>query len=157
MMKDTVSDMRKHIWPEGTKSDETIDEETEKKADEKVVTLKNEIDGEVARLLEKQSMTDAKVDSIKHELRELVDRAITESRKVEIEAREETAREQILHYLRMRQRLRRPPLKAKELVGRMSDKIPGHVIVRELEKLKSEDIVFWEGEGLDPDSIIELR
>jgi len=39
-MRDTVSDMRKHIWPtDETEADKTI-EEAEKKADEKSMSLK---------------------------------------------------------------------------------------------------------------------
>jgi len=156
MMKDTVSDMRKHIWPEGTKSDDTIVDEAEKKADEKVDALKNEINSEVARLFEKQSTTDAKIDSVKQELRELVNRAISESRRAEIEAREETAREHILRQLRLLKR-RTPRVTAERLVERVSDKFPGPTIFRELEKMKAEGLIFWNEEELDPDSIMELR
>jgi len=47
MMKDTVSDMRKHIWPEVTGTDKNITEETEEIAEEKLDTLKKEMGVEI--------------------------------------------------------------------------------------------------------------
>ena len=40
MMRDTVSDMRRHIWPEETKDIDRLSEEAERRADEKVRELK---------------------------------------------------------------------------------------------------------------------
>jgi uncharacterized protein with von Willebrand factor type A (vWA) domain len=158
MMRDTVSDMRKHIWPEGTKADDKIAEETEKKADKKVEALKREIDSEVAKLLKKQSVTDARVSSITEELRELVARAITESRKAEIEAREESVRGHIIGELRLL-RSRTPCVLAHKLLRTASERFGFNpeTVLRELVKMKRDGIIHWEGKNLEPDTEISLR
>lgn len=157
LMRDTVSDMRKHIWPEETKPSDKISEEAEKRADQKVDALKAEIGRELAGLLERQQLTDVELASTRSELRSLVERAITESRKVEVEAREETVRGHILRQLRRLLR-HRPFVTARELVDAVGarSEFSFEVLVNDLEKMKEEGIVHWEGKGLEPDSEIVL-
>jgi len=151
MMKDTVSDMRKHIWPEGTKSDDAIAEEAEKKADEKVSILKKNIGAEITKVLERQSRTDIKVEQITQEFKKIVDRVITESRKVEMEAREETVREHIIKQLKHDR-----PITASELINIIARRFPSGSILNELDKMKREGIIFWKEDGIGPESLIRL-
>lgn len=159
MMRDTVSDMRKHIWPEKTSTEDTIAEETEKRADKKVEALRKDIDSEVAQFLKSQSVTDAKVDSMRNDLRRLVDRAITESRRVEVEAREETLREGIIREVRLL-RARKRDVIADKLVDRILGKYPGVVfpkIIDEIEKMRDDGILSWWEGPLRPSTEIELK
>ena len=88
IMKDTVSDMRKHAW--GQSGDQMPDllEEAERKADEKIVALRERMEDQVMNILKGQKITEDRLGHIKGELRELVDLAITDSRKVEHQATE---------------------------------------------------------------------
>ncbi len=101
MMRDTVSDMRKHIWPTEVPEQENAIEEAEKKADEKISELKKVVESQVEELLQRQRIADDKMASLTGEMRSILDRAIVSSRQVDLEAREETVREHILRQLRI--------------------------------------------------------
>jgi len=159
MMRDTVTDMRKHIWPEKVEASEKISEEAEKRADEKVKVLKKGVDEEVTSLLEMQSKTDAKVESLKGQFDKLVDRIIAQSRKLEIEARQETLKEHIISEARLL-KTRRPSFQAKDLVDRVQEKFPEIAlrrILEEIKKLKHDGVLCWEGEAVLPDTMLELK
>jgi len=86
-------------------------------------------------------------------LQSLFDRAIRITRKVDIEAKEETLREHILRYFH-----RRRKRKADEIVIGLSDAlgiIPMNVI-RELNKMNDEGIINWEDEILTAVNEIEI-
>lgn len=159
MMRETVTDMRKHMWPEKAEAGEKISEEAEKKADEKVKILKKDVDKEVTRLLERQSKTDAKVESIKGELEKIVDKVIAQSRKVEMEAREETLREVIIRELRALYRHNKS-VEADVLLKSVHKKYPDidpRRIVREIEAMERDDILSWETGGLGPKTVITFE
>ena len=80
MMRDTVSDMRKHIWPNEANDPENLSEEAAKKADEKVELFKSDIVGEISTLLHRQQITDEKIGSLSIEMGGLVDRVVEKSR-----------------------------------------------------------------------------
>jgi uncharacterized membrane protein len=160
MMKDTVSDMRKHIWNgEGSdnvnenKSD--ILEEADRKAEEKVQEIKSALDKQLNEILERQQIADGKVSGIGKELEMLLDNAIQTSRMIESEAREETVRNHILMALRSFYR-RKKVVTASELVESLSDNIPPHRIINELGSMKDESLIHYESERLGPDTKIRL-
>ena len=93
MMKETVSDMRRHIWPETTPDGSQL---IEQKADEKISQLRAELAEELSKIV---SRTDRKVGAVRSEIEALVDSAITRSRKVEKEVIEETLRNSILNII----------------------------------------------------------
>lgn len=146
MMKDTVSDMRKHIWPDDQSTDADLTMEIENKADEKVSELKNEVDAELSKLLRSQRVTEANIDSLRTEMRELIDRAISMSRSAEVEARVETIRDHIMQALKMFER-RRLEATAINLVRHMKDQ-SGRV-VQELKSMQEEGLLSLDGLGSD--------
>jgi uncharacterized membrane protein len=158
MMKDTVSDMRKHIW-NGDDSDNVnenkndILEEADKKAEEKVQEIKSALDKQLNEILKKQQIADGKVSGIGKELEVLLDNAIQTSRMIESEAREETVRNHILMALRSFSR-RQKTVTASELVDSLSDNIPPNRIVSELESMKEDSLIHYEPEHLGPDTKI---
>jgi len=160
MMKDTVSDMRKHIWS-GEGSDNVnenkndILEEADRKAEEKVQEIKSALDKQLNEILERQQIADGKVSGIGKELEMLLDNAIQTSRMIESEAREETVRNHILMALRSFNR-RQKVVTANDLVESLSDNIPPHRIVNELESMKEENLIHYESERLGPDTKIRL-
>jgi len=161
MMKDTVSDMRKHIWSgeetsAGNNSERNeILEEADKKADEKVAEIKSAMDRQLAEILTRQKASDGKVSDIDSEIKKLLDHAIQTSRLVDSEAREETVRSHIISILRNFKRSRRL-VTASRIVDLLDGNIPAEKIVNELEKMKEDDIIFYEGEYLSPDSKIRM-
>ncbi len=163
MMKDTVSDMRKHIWSSdnNTEKEETsikndIIVEAEKKAEEKFIEIKSTIDKQLSEILSKQKTSDGKVKDISSEIDKLLNSAIQTSRFVETEAREETVRNHILIELRKGRR-RKGFLTAKELADNLSHEIPLRRIIIEIKLMKHEGIVIYEDDGdVKPDTRIRL-
>jgi hypothetical protein len=85
----TQSALIKHAWAKVTPPDK-IEEKMEEKAKGKITELKQSVDAELKRFIEKQAKTEGKLDSAQEGLGKIVYRAIDESRKVEDEARNET-------------------------------------------------------------------
>lgn len=149
MMKETVSDMRKHAWGESPAEGPTILDEAEKKADEKIEALRRRIETQVGKILEGQQITDGRVKEVTNKLRGLVDKAIEDSRNVEHEAREETIRGHILRQVRML-RPRKHKATAEDVVDRLAGQFPIEAIIAELRRMRRENILAHEGE---PDSV----
>ncbi len=156
MMRDTVSDMRKHMWPDETVENDHLAEEAEKKADAKIEELKKDISQELGTVFQRQRIADEKLDSIRSEMGHLIDRVITSSRQVEVEAREETLQSAILRSLRIMQH-KRPRVTAAELVDRLSKDASPNRIVEELTKLRDDGLLLLSDERVAPDTTIQIR
>jgi len=152
MMKDTVSDMRKHAWGEATSETPNILEEAEKKADEKIEALRDRMEKQVAEIFKGQKSTDGRVDEIRGKLREVLDKAIDSSRTVEHEVRKEAIRGHILSRIRSGTRTQRS-VTAGDIVN--GSEFPGHVVVSELQRMKKEKLITWGG-ALGPETEITL-
>ena len=153
MMKDTVSDMRKHIWPEVAKTDDNkIVEEAEEKANNKIIELKNKIDKEISTLLKKQTTADNMIK----EVRQLMDNTINLTRKGELEAREETIREHIIQELK-KVLMEESIIKAGDIVSNIAKNtnINLGIIVDELKKMRDDSIIRWKG-SLTPSTVIMI-
>lgn len=159
MMKDTVSDMRKHIWngdeSAGEDNKNTILEEADKKAEEKVQEIKTAFDKQLSDILHKQKIADGKVSDIGSELEGLLENAIQTSRMVESEAREETVRNHILRELRIL-RKQKGTVFAGELVTALSSFIPPIRVRQELDRMKEDGTLFIEDERIAPDTKIRM-
>lgn len=153
MMKDTVSDMRKHAWGEATSEIPNILEEAEKKAEQKIEALRSRMEEQVGRIFKGQKITEVHVGQIRGELKQLVDKAIDDSRNVEHEVREEAIRGRILSLIRSGKR-RHHGVTAADIVGSLE--LPAHIVVSELERMKKEKLIEWEGDGLEPSTEISL-
>ena len=155
MMRETVSDMRRHIWPDLSPPPDRASEELELKADQKVAELKAEMHRDVSQMLERQKITDKQVTSIQREVQNLLDKAILASRHAEIEAREETLRAAIIRLLTSLPRSRRG-VRAEVIVDHLSSRFPTRKIVSEIEELKNEGLVTFPELGLSPSSLIKV-
>lgn len=161
MMKDTVTDMRKHIWSggdfgeNGDEAKNDILEEADRKAEEKVLEIKRAMDKKLNDILAQQRASDGEVVGIRNEMEKLLDSAIQTSRLVESEAREETVRQHILLELKKLRRINRHS-EADDIVRTLSEHIPSEKIIREIEKMKKDGLLSFEGEHLSPDSEIRL-
>ena len=159
MMKDTVSDMRKHIWHNDGIPDKeeknNILEEADKKAEEKVAEVKKALDTQLSDILARQRVSDDKVSNIRTEMESLLENAIQTSRMIESKAREETVKNHIMRELRKANR-RSTILTASELVSSLGEIIPPNKIIRELEIMKEERVLFYEDERIHPETKIRL-
>lgn len=143
MMKETVSDMRKHIWRnDGSQLEAQANEDAEQRADAKLQKLQEDFGHEVTRLLNRQTSTDQTVAQIKDELKTLVGRAITQSRKADAEAREETLRAHILRLIKASPRRSMTFGHIKNVLG---EKYAEETIVDEIFKMGGESVLTWEG------------
>lgn len=156
IMKETVSDMRKHIWPEEKKTEINFAEETEKKAEEKIKKLKEEIQEELQNSLHRQKLTDEKINLLSGEMSKLLDKTIISSRNVYKEAKIEALEDYILDYLKQAEYDDRDA-KAIEIVEDMEKKgFDSNLVVYRLEELKREGVVTWKEGLLQPFSNVRL-
>ena len=138
MMKDTVSDMRKHIW-----SDTSVPNEAELRADVLIGQISSRFESEMKAVLSRQSSTDKKVSELGVELKRLLDEAITESRNVELQAREETTKG---HILRMLSNTPNKMIPLGSLIGSLRGEIAEGDVIAELFRLHKENAIAWDGE-----------
>jgi oligoendopeptidase F len=156
IMKDTVSDMRRHIWPDESTRDDTANE-IEKRADEKIASLRQELVTEVNEVVHRQTGSDERLlQSLTQQFSGIVERAIEQSRKVEAQAREETLREKIMRRLRELS-VQRRTLTADDFVfeGGLGGADPS-TVVTELEKMKADGLIRYKERYLLPTSIIKF-
>ncbi len=96
LLRDTVSDMRKHLWPTEQTDSYDIEAEIEKKSESKMKELRERTDLELSELLQRQTQTDSHLESLSADIQQLISKAINESKVVEEQARKETIRRLIL-------------------------------------------------------------
>jgi hypothetical protein len=147
MMRDTVSDMRRHIWPQETAVKEDALKEVEKRAEEKAQVMRKEISEEIAKRL---GGTDARVQ----DMMRIMDRAIDQTRRATAEAGRESVRADILRMLESGPR----SLTASDVVQALSARWPASVIVRELEDLRrAGTLSLSDPDAISPRTLIRLR
>jgi hypothetical protein len=159
IVKDTYADILQHAWPQQS---DKMSQEAEEKAKQKVQVVEENIFAEITRILEKQKYTDAKLDKldmISSELRMLLDKAIKESRKAEVEARQETVREYIVRCMKIHQKHEPRGASLKQIIEAARPNFSDSAIVNELFEMRKKGIVTWSApEGsLSPDEVIQLR
>lgn len=99
MMRDTYSDMRKHVWPEFREEPDVTDQ-IETRANTKVDDIRQELMAQIETVAARAGGTETKVEQLRKELSPLVDDAISRSRHAESEAQEETLRDVMLSRIR---------------------------------------------------------
>jgi hypothetical protein len=157
MMRDTVADMRKHMWPEEvTGEQENALTEVEGRADKKVEELKKEMESKLQTLLAEQKLGQEQNKALRSNMRRLLDQAMLTSRNVEVEAREETLRE---HILRAIVRIERTRGRATidDVVSRLSETFPTRRIIAEITRLRDESLVELLPDEVNPGSKIRLQ
>ncbi len=164
MMRDTVSDMRKHVWPtseRGEKKSPNADalEEVERRASDNVDRLRDEMQREMRALVETIGSTSDQVSTIETSLASVLDRAIKGSREAEEEAQEETARSRLNGAVRHQLRRGRTEVEADLLMGPLFDVFDTRTVHRAMFALRDQGIIDFDGEGPyveGPDTPIKL-
>ena len=100
MMRDTYSDMRKHVWPEVIDQAPEIANQIEARADDKIDAIREEIKAQIEIIAEQVGGAEAKTDLLREELSPLFEQVIERSRSAEAEAQEENVRDALLNHTR---------------------------------------------------------
>jgi len=153
-MRDTYSDMRKHIWSTDVKQTTGIDQEIKAKADERIAQLKDSFGNKVNHIFERQDITDVKIASLKKELIKLMTKLLSESRRVEEQAFDEALRKHIFDYLGTKKGCKGT---ADDIVESLKGKFGALTILGEIRRMKKDDVVFWNTQHLGPDTTITLK
>jgi hypothetical protein len=161
MMKDTVSDMRKHIWNNDDKPDtkeSNLEVESEKKAQEKVEALKRDLSEDLSKMLAKQHNTDNEITNLKSELSTLIESAVSQTRTLEMEAREETTRKFLLNEMRFFKR-RKNKIMSRDIVNNgIRHGLKLRPLLEELFRMKVDGLIDFEGDEVaGPDEEIFLK
>jgi uncharacterized protein len=147
MMRETVTNMQKHIWPEKLSDATATNEIVQEKTDQRIAELKQQMTKELSALFTKQKSGNAQVESLARDLVPMLDKAINESNKVTVQTREETIREAIMTVILDLARNHIYTTAADEMVGRIDKKYAlsfGDTLVT-LKKLRDEGFIYWEG------------
>ena len=161
MMKDTVSDMRKHIWSgdddNGNQEENrnTLLEEVDRRAEEKLQEIKSDFEDQLSTILHEQKVADGKVSDMSDDLKKLLENVIQTSSLVESEAREETVRSHIEKELQMLRR-RKKVVVANDIVAKLKGSIPISKIIEELKEMREEGMLFFEGDNIRSDTKIRF-
>ena len=154
MMRDTYSDMRRHVWPEAISQESEIVAQIEARADEKIVDIRKELMNQIEGLAAQAGGTDTKANELREELTPLIENAISRSRNAETEAREETLHDVLIG----RMKSAGPSgIIASKLLGYVQDKtaVTTRAFLEELKRLKNEGIISYHSNGIaGPDESI---
>jgi hypothetical protein len=153
VMKETYSDMRRHIWPEQQLSDEGTENEIENKSDPEVDKIKDEVNKELSRIIKnKQEENEAKI----RELSSLLNKAMSKSRNALIKTQEKTVRNYLLYLLRNMEE-QSLNMSADSVIVKSAGKFPFSVIIKELKKMQRDNLIEFSTPVLGPRTIISLK
>lgn len=152
IMRDTYSDMRKHVWPEVTGVEEV--KQIEARTDSKITNIRTELLKQIDTIAARTGGTGVK--QLQDQLSPLVDEAISRSRNAETEAREETLRDFVINQVRS---AREDGISAGALYDVVRKAALGSLdnLFAELQKLKNEHIIAFsvdKSQRLAPDDTI---
>ncbi len=156
IMKDTVSDMRKHIWTKNY-SEEEMTVKVEEKATEKIINIKKELNNELSELIKRVGATEEKVDSFK-DLSGIIEKAINQTRKVENEAQREVLQTEVLNDI-LGIILQDLPLRMGDILHnpRLRKKYPRSQIINCIKRYKEDDIIEVEGDVDNLNSLVRKK
>jgi vacuolar-type H+-ATPase subunit H len=159
MMRDTVSDMRHHLWPAKDRSEEITEIESE--AQEKAGVLLKEIEGktekELSSILAKQKITEDRIVDLREEMLALINRVLVESKEADAVAKKEVLREKLKDIMRGVSDSENKMM-AREIVGRAQKlKFDFYEVLGELYKMKADKIIDFATKEIEPQTIIELK
>jgi hypothetical protein len=149
MMRDTVSDMRRHIWPTDEKFESA--DEMRKQTDERFEGLQHQV---AAELRDVTSRLGANDDQMR-KLLTVVDNALKQSREVETEALRESARDAISSIIKKGIAERGKVYASRVVDEAMTGGFSAPDVISQLEEMRDARLVNWDGE-LGPLSEIYL-
>lgn len=158
IVRDTVSDMRQHMWSGQTgqtESESQAKEKTEKRLDE----LKIQMEKELSKLLEKQG-TGVRADAAAQDMRPLINRAISEATRIAEEVEQETLAQNLRKVIAAYAAQEGEGFAtASALIRRVQAEYPeyGFVeILKGLRGLRGEGLLDWRGDELAPSTTVKI-
>jgi hypothetical protein len=158
--KESPSETRKPPWPEAVPQEDFVREEIEKRVDKKVEDLKRALERGRSGVSEKLMVQETRIDSVKKEVPRVAERAVTEPKKDEAEGVKGSIRERIEKQIAFYQHRGYKGIISEFLIDDIITDTPhltAPAIESELNKMKEEDIVDWEGDKLVPNTHIEFK
>lgn len=157
MMKDTYSDMRRHMWPPKDDTAE-IAAQIEATANAKIDSLREEITHELGRFIAKIGIADQKIKGVQEQVSRLIDRAIEQTRAVETEAQEEVSRHDLSNAL-VRLLSSHGPLKLNMILSYppIYKRYQQHMIIDALQVMAQKGIIKADGPIGDLETIISIQ
>jgi uncharacterized protein with von Willebrand factor type A (vWA) domain len=153
MTRDTVSDMRRTLWPNAT---DGVEENGNDIADSRLAALRGELIEAIKTVSEDVGLTRDKLDMLQGRLAPVVERAISESAIVGSDAQRHAAREDIAALLTFNKE-RGIPTTAQVIVNDLSDRHPIQMIVDELDRMHRSGEVLWSSQRLRPTTEVILH
>jgi hypothetical protein len=159
VMADTVSDMRKHMWPSKDTSVEQLTQ-IENRADEKISNLKLEVGEELSSVIHQLGeKTDQKIAGVEKRLAGLIDKAIQQTRQVETEAQEERhvaeAAKNIVKFL-LSCRSQFPKVGVSRIIPQFAEKYSVPTITSALVLLQRSKLIEVDGSIEDSRTLVSL-
>jgi len=145
IMRDTVSDMRKHVWKE---EPDEIDVELEVKTKKRINALKSELLGTLSTLLAEQNKTGSKIHELESALSSLLEKAVSETKIIESQVKEETMRDYIIKAIKEIKNMKRRPIVDFIIEKAVKDGVNPKIIIDELHKMKDDKYIYFDGEKI---------
>lgn len=147
VMRDTVTDIRKHMWPDQISQAASTEKEVQDKTEKRLTELKQQMTAELSSLLAKQKDIGGKAENLTRDLLPILNRAINESTKVTVETREDTIREAVLTVVKDLAENRAYTVSADDLIGRIDKKyaLSLNDTLSTLKALREVSVIHWEG------------
>ena len=147
MMRETVSNMQQHMWPDQASQASATDTEVQERTEKRIAELKEQMNKELASFMAKQKNVAGGMDNLTKDLIPILDRAINESTKVTVETREDTIREAIMTVVIDLAKNHTYSVSADELVGRIDKKyaLSFGDTLNTLKNLREEGLAHWDG------------
>lgn len=158
IMKDTVSDMRRHVWPEGDTNITEKKIETEKMIQENLDKITNDFSTKTKEILKEQRIQDNKIKELQKELDYNLKEAIKKSRKVESTMEEKSLQNSIIESIKMHTLLRKKEnINMKLLMDHLLQYgFPPRQIIDETVKLLKDEFISIDTPSIKPYSNISL-
>ena len=152
MTRDTVSDMRKTLWPNAADGGD----ETNEIVDSRLAALRGELIQAIKTVSEDVGLTRDKLDTLQGRLAPVVERTISESAIVGSDAQRNAVHDDIVALLTFNKG-RDVLTTAQVIVNELSDRHPSHAIVDELDRMHRSGEVLWSSQRLRPTTEVILH
>lgn len=151
MMRDTVSDMRKHMWPatapDEERSESDVVQEIDRRDSENVARVREEVMSEIRGLVERVGSTAAQVADLEGSLRGVLDKAISGSREAAEEAIQDTIRERLIAAVDEFRHSGRHEVRAGDLLEPLFGEFDPSDVHDAFVALKRDGVVDWAGDA----------
>lgn len=153
IMRDTVSDMREHMWPAAAMGEDKARdaglEEIDKRTAENIEELRKEVHEQVGQVAMRVGATSEQVADLEGQLGNVVDQALEASRQAQAEAVRQTLTEAIQAEIALAKRQRKRSVEADDLVAALRDRFDFDEILSAFAELRDKGALSFDGSVYD--------